>query len=132
MSEREHDQREVTLPTVPDKPWSEMTKAERLSAATDLGLGIVREILQLGVDPDNPKLLKIVQETALSTISQQIRVDEAKLRAGPDDRFYDEMLRRFGNPKRANVLDNASATTRGEEKTIEEILSEVAAETLGE
>src|SRR5690242_12302237 len=47
MSEREYDRRDGTLPAIADKPWSEMTKAERLSTATDLALGIAKEILEL-------------------------------------------------------------------------------------
>jgi hypothetical protein len=63
-----------------DTHWQNMTKAEKLSAATDLALGIVHQILELGIDARDVKLLSQVKDTALSIISQQIRVDEGGLR----------------------------------------------------
>jgi hypothetical protein len=87
----------ITLPT-PAAAARDMTavlasKAERLSGATDMALGIVERILQLGVTPDNLKLLALVKDTALTIIGQQIRVDESRMRGGTTDRSYEAMLR---------------------------------------
>jgi hypothetical protein len=75
------------LPTdaVPAKPWDEMTKAEKLSAATELALDNVRAILELGIDAGDVKLLAQVKDTALTIISQQIRIEENDLRAPRQD-----------------------------------------------
>ena len=75
------------LPTdaVPAKPWDEMTKAEKLSAATELALDNVRQILELGITPEDVKLLAQVKDTALTIISQQIRIEENVLRPPRDD-----------------------------------------------
>ena len=79
--------RRKSLPTPPvgqskvaTKPWTELTKAERLNTATDLALGIVKDILELGVDPSDVKLLAQVKDTALTVISQAIRLGESELR----------------------------------------------------
>jgi hypothetical protein len=76
-----------TVPALPSKvaapavkPWDEMTKAEKLSFAVDLGLDVARRILELDVDPDNVRLLAQQKDVALTLISQQIRVDEGGLR----------------------------------------------------
>jgi len=69
-------------PTIPAVP-SEValpSKADKLSRATELALDIVQQILELGVDPADVKLLAQVKDCALSVISQQIRVDEGRLR----------------------------------------------------
>jgi hypothetical protein len=71
----------ATAAAIREKPWGEMTKAEKLGFTTDLGLDIVKSILELGVDLGNLKLLKIVKEAALTVISQQIRVDEGQMRS---------------------------------------------------
>jgi hypothetical protein len=68
------------LPALPAKPWDELTTPEKLAANADLSLDIIREILGLGVDPDNVKLLAQIKDAALSIISHQIRVDEGKFR----------------------------------------------------
>ena len=60
-----------------DRPWPELTKAEKLGAVTNVALDIAREILALGVDPSDTRILQIVKDTALSVISNQIRVDTA-------------------------------------------------------
>ena len=75
------------LPTdaVPAKPWDEMTKAEKLSAATELALDNVRQILELGINPEDVKLLAQVKDTALTIISQQIRIEENELKAPRQD-----------------------------------------------
>jgi hypothetical protein len=58
------------------KPWAAMTQAERLAANADRALEVTRQILELPVDPDNPKLLAHIKEVALTVIGQQIRVSE--------------------------------------------------------
>jgi hypothetical protein len=80
--------------SVAAKPWAEMTKAEKLSANTDLSLDVTRQILELGVDPSDPKVLGHVKDTALTLIGQQIRLDSERLRTsraeggGRLDEFY--------------------------------------------
>jgi hypothetical protein len=94
MSERDHDRQRNRLPAVPEKPWDEMTKAEKLSANTDMSLDVTRQILELGVDPSDPKVLGHVKDTALTLIGQQIRLDSERLRGsraeggGSLDEFY--------------------------------------------
>ena len=58
-----------------------LTKAERLSAATDTALEVATEILALGVDPTDARILAIVKDTALSIIATQARLDAAQLAA---------------------------------------------------
>ena len=58
------------------KPWAALTQAERLAANADRALDVTRQILELPVDPDNPKLLGHIKEVALTVIGQQIRVSE--------------------------------------------------------
>ena len=65
---------EPALPAA--KPWPAMTQAERLSANADRALDVTRQILELPVDPENPKLLGHIKEVALTVIGQQIRVSE--------------------------------------------------------
>ena len=60
------------------RPWTEMSKAEKLGRATELALDCVRDILELGIDPSDAKTLAIVKDTALNIISQQIRLDALK------------------------------------------------------
>jgi hypothetical protein len=101
---------------LPAKRWAEMTKAEKLSANADLSLDVIRKILELAVDPDNVKLLAQIKDAALTTISQQVRLDEQWMRE-PRRAVgtYDDMFRKL-------EATDASA------KPIEEILREVAAE----
>jgi hypothetical protein len=70
---------------MPARPWDVMSKSEKLSAVVDLGLDVAKKILELDVDPDNVRLLAQIKDTALTVISQQIRVDEHKLRPASDD-----------------------------------------------
>jgi hypothetical protein len=60
------------------KPWEELSRGQKLERAADLGLDRAYEILQLGVDPLNPKVLAIVQNTALAVISRQIAIEAAQ------------------------------------------------------
>jgi hypothetical protein len=64
----------------PPKVWDEMSSGEKLAANADLSLDIIRQILALEIDPENVKLLAQIKDVALTVISQQIRVDEGKLR----------------------------------------------------
>jgi len=70
-------------PTVPTKPWGEMSKGEKLAANTDLALDVTRQILELGVDASDPRVLGHVKDTALTIIGQQIRIEAERLRAPP-------------------------------------------------
>jgi len=81
------------VPVTPseDRPWEMLTKAQKLAAAADLALDAAYKILQLGVDPADPKLLAIIKDTALSVISHQIRVDTAALSATAPRRDVREM-----------------------------------------
>jgi hypothetical protein len=72
--------KKITAPALPSEA-APPSKAERLSKATELALDIVRQILELGVDPADVKLLAQVKDTALSVISQKIRVDKGALRS---------------------------------------------------
>jgi hypothetical protein len=96
----------VALPAQP------LTKADKLSRTTELALDIVQQILELGVDPSDVRLLAQVKDTALTIISQQIRVDEGRLRGArrPDISSYDDMFKGF---------------EASDPKPIEEILREV-------
>jgi hypothetical protein len=107
----------VPTPTAGDPlPAQPLTKADKLSRATELALDIVQQILELGVDPSDVKLLAQVKDTALTIISQQIRVDEGRLRGArsPDTSSYEDMLKAF---------------EASDPKPIEEIFREVEAAT---
>jgi hypothetical protein len=67
-----------SLLTLAPKVWRELTRAEKLERAADLGLDRAFEILQLGVNPLDPKILAIVQNTALTVISRQIAIEAAQ------------------------------------------------------
>jgi hypothetical protein len=64
----------AALPTRP------LTQAAKLANATDLALDIVQQILKLGVDPSDVRLLAQVKDTALTVIGQAIRLGESELR----------------------------------------------------
>ena len=86
------------LPAVPaERPWDQMSKGEKLSAAADMALDIAKAILELGVDARDPKILGHVKETALTLISQQMKVDQEKFRAARDDFDYGEFYRSYGS-----------------------------------
>jgi hypothetical protein len=70
---------------LPARPWEQLGKSEKLSAVVDLGLDFAKRVLELDVDPENVRLLAQVKDVALSVISQQIRVDEGRLRAPASD-----------------------------------------------
>jgi hypothetical protein len=98
------------------KPWDEMSKAEKLSAATELALDNVRQILELGINPEDVKLLAQVKDTALTIISQQIRIEENELKAPRQDEplteyrqavkaFEEQEARRNSKAKRKDDTD---------------------------
>jgi len=68
----------TTNEAVPPRTWDDLTKAEKLSRAADLALDCARQILELGIDRSDVKLLAQVKDTALNIISQQIRLDALK------------------------------------------------------
>jgi hypothetical protein len=106
----------LSTDAVPAKPWDEMTKAEKLSAATELALDNVRQILELGINPEDVKLLAQVKDTALTIISQQIRIEENELKAPRQDEplteyrlavkeFEEQERRRNSKAKRKDDTD---------------------------
>src|SRR6516165_8082065 len=106
----------LSTDAVPAKPWDEMTKAEKLSAATELALDNVRQILELGINPEDVKLLAQVKDTALTIISQQIRIEESELKAPRQDEplteyrlavkeFEEQERRRNSKAKRKDDTD---------------------------
>jgi len=75
---------EVEAKGVPATPWAQLTKAQKLSSNADLSLDVTRRILELGVDPRDPKTLALVKDVALSTIAMQIKVEQGKLSSAAD------------------------------------------------
>lgn len=61
------------------------TKAAKLAAATELALDRLLEMLAVPIDLTDPKvdwrMVSQVKDVALQVVSQQIRVDQAQLRA---------------------------------------------------
>jgi hypothetical protein len=66
-------------PVIPLAEWAGQSKAEKLQQAADLSLDTARKILELGVDPSDPKLLALVRNTAIDIINAQIRVEATQL-----------------------------------------------------
>jgi hypothetical protein len=74
--------KKAAVPGPVGRPWGELGKAEKLEQATDRSLDRVFNFLLLDVDPvSDPKLFALQQSVALSTISNQIRLDAAALQA---------------------------------------------------
>jgi hypothetical protein len=72
----------AALPVLAQRPWNELGKAEKLSEATDKSLDAIYDFLLMEVDPvEDQKLFIARQQVALSTVSNQIRLDAAKLQA---------------------------------------------------
>ena len=61
-------------------PWSAMSRGERMAHNADLALGLVHELLSLPFDPTNLRLLGHQKDTALTILSQQIRIEAERLR----------------------------------------------------
>ena len=88
----------AALPAV-NKPWGEMSPAEKLRELTALGLDKTREILLRDIDYSDPasalKRERLIADTALGLLSRQIRVDEAQYREPPSDHGWDDLLARL-------------------------------------
>jgi len=69
--------------TEPQVPWSAMSRGERMAHNADLALGLVHELLSLPFDPTNLRLLAHQKDTALTILSQQIRIEAERLREPP-------------------------------------------------
>jgi hypothetical protein len=79
-------------------PWSDKTKAERLSELADMGMEQSHRILSIEFDPDdispgNVKRMAIVSNHALAILGAQIKVDQERLKAarestGSLEEFY--------------------------------------------
>jgi hypothetical protein len=78
-------------------PARPLSKADKHSAATDLALDIVRQILELGVDPSDPKILAQVKDTALTVIGQAIRLGESELRLREPARSVREFYEHYAH-----------------------------------
>ena len=78
------------IATVPERPWSELSHPEKLALETGVSLDIIAKILndgaqileRDGLEGTDIKLATFVRDTAQSVISNQIRIDSAKLAAG--------------------------------------------------
>jgi hypothetical protein len=74
--------KKAAVSAVAKRQWQELDKAGKLSEATDRSLDRVYDFLRMDVDPvEDPKLFALQQQVALSTISNQIRLDAAVLQA---------------------------------------------------
>ena len=77
------------IATVPERPWSELSHPEKLALETGVSLDIIAKILndgaqileRDGLEGTDIKLATFVRDTAQSVISNQIRIDSAKLAA---------------------------------------------------
>jgi hypothetical protein len=85
----------ATVPMVAQRSWVELEKPDKLSEATDQSLDKVYTFLLMDLDPVvQEKLFLAQQQVALSTISNQIRLDAAKLQAQTSlHNLPDEILR---------------------------------------
>jgi hypothetical protein len=78
----------ISPPPEPVKPslfekkaeHASLSPAEKLGRNLDLALDIDEQIMQLGVDRDDPKTTRLVGEASGRTLSTATRVDEAQLR----------------------------------------------------
>ena len=61
------------------KPWSEMSRGERLSANADRALTVTKQFLDREIDPDDQKMVALQQQTALAVIGYQLRAETARL-----------------------------------------------------
>jgi hypothetical protein len=64
------------------RPWAEMSKGEKLAAATDRALDVAKQYLDVPVDPGNLKLASVQQALALGVIGYQIKVESGVLAGG--------------------------------------------------
>jgi hypothetical protein len=79
------------------KPWDQMTKAEKLESNADVSLDVTRKILALGVDPENPQILKIVKDTALQIIGAAVRINETQASVMAKQQKQTEILAHMAN-----------------------------------
>jgi hypothetical protein len=77
---------------LPEQPWEKMSSGQKLSIATAMALDVVKQILELGINPEDVKLLAQVKDTALTIISQQIRIEASALRAPRQDEPLTEYM----------------------------------------
>jgi hypothetical protein len=85
------------VPAVQEKPWDKMTKAEKLESNADVSLDVTRQILALGVDPENPQILKIVKDTALQIIGAAVRINETQAAVTAREQKRQEILDHMAN-----------------------------------
>jgi hypothetical protein len=72
----------AAVPAPVAREWRELDKAAKLSEATDRALDNAYSFLCMEVDPvADPKMYALQQSVGLATISNQIRLDSAKLQA---------------------------------------------------
>jgi hypothetical protein len=64
---------------LPVKPWSEMSRGEKLATAADRALTVTKEFLDREVDPDDQKMVAAQVQAALSIIGYQLRAETARL-----------------------------------------------------
>jgi hypothetical protein len=80
------------VPAVQQKPWAQMSRAEKLESNADVSLDVTRQILALGVDPENPQILKIVKDTALQIIGAAVRINETQASVIAKEQKREEIL----------------------------------------
>jgi hypothetical protein len=82
MTERTKPASETAVAETAERavPWDGMSRGERMARNADLALGLVHELLSLPFDPTNLKLLAHQKDTALTILSQQIRIEAERLR----------------------------------------------------
>jgi len=64
---------------LPVKPWAEMSRGEKLSSNADRALTVTKEFLDREIDPDDPRMVALQQQTALAVIGYQLRAETARL-----------------------------------------------------
>jgi len=62
---------------VPAERFEDLSRGRKLEKAADLGLIRAYEILQLGINPLDPKMTAIISNVALNLISRQIPIEAA-------------------------------------------------------
>src|SRR5215471_14631756 len=64
--------------TLPAKPWSEMSRGEKLATAADRALTVTKEFLDREIDPDDQKMVAAQVQTALAVIGYQLKAETAR------------------------------------------------------
>jgi len=85
MTERTKPASETAVAETAERavPWDGMSRGERMARNADLALGLVHELLSLPFDPTNLRLFGHQKDTALTILSQQIRIEAERLREPP-------------------------------------------------